>query len=89
MTTKTITHVADEVATFMPGFDGRDDAGELLLTVVSDPGDVRGGELDVVTAPSAATQQTHSALHFAAKDSNAEDIPAFPYPSVVVVEALA
>lgn len=61
--------------------------GELAFTVVSDPGNVLAGALGIVTAPSAAAQRAHTALGFAVKDSNADDSPAIPYPSVIVVDA--
>lgn len=61
--------------------------GELGFTVVSDPGNALAGALGIVTAPSAAAQAAHTALGFAVKDSNADDSPAIPYPSVIVVDA--
>ncbi len=61
--------------------------GELGFTVVSDPGNALAGALGIVTAPSAAAQEAHTALGFAVKDSNADDTPAIPYPSVLVVDA--
>lgn len=60
--------------------------GELGFTVVSDPGNALAGALGIVTAPSAAAQEAHTALGFAVKDSNADDTPAIPYPSVLVLD---
>ncbi|WAB80464.1 peroxiredoxin-like family protein [Microcella daejeonensis] len=61
--------------------------GELGFIVVSDPGNALAGALGIVTAPSGAAQEAHTALGFAVKDSNADDTPAIPYPSVLVVDA--
>ncbi|MET2010162.1 peroxiredoxin-like family protein [Microbacterium chocolatum] len=61
--------------------------GELGYTVVSDPGNALAGALGIVTAPSGAAQDAHTQLGFAVKDSNADDTPAIPFPSVIVVDA--
>jgi len=61
--------------------------GELGFTVVSDPANAFAGALGIVTAPSAEAQDAHTALGFAVKDSNADDTPAIPYPTVIVVGA--
>ena len=61
--------------------------GDLGFTVVSDPGNALAGALGIVTAPSAAAQEAHTALGFAVKDSNADDTPAIPFPTVLVVDA--
>ncbi|KQV26281.1 MULTISPECIES: peroxiredoxin-like family protein [unclassified Microcella] len=61
--------------------------GELGFAVVSDPGNALAGALGIVTAPSEEAQRAHTALGFAVKDSNADDSPAIPYPSVIVVDA--
>lgn len=60
--------------------------GELGYTVVSDPGNALAGALGIVTAPSGAAQDAHTQLGFAVKDSNADDTPAIPFPSVIVVD---
>lgn len=60
--------------------------GELGYTVVSDPGNALAHELGIVTAPSAAAQEAHTELGFAVKDSNADDTPAIPFPSVIVID---
>lgn len=60
--------------------------GELGYTVVSDPGNALAHELGIVTAPSAAAQEAHTELGFAVKDSNADDTPAIPFPSVLVLD---
>lgn len=61
--------------------------GELGYTVVSDPGNALAHELGIVTAPSAAAQEAHTELGFAVKDSNADDTPAIPFPSVLVLDS--
>lgn len=61
--------------------------GDLGFTVVSDPGNVLAAAVGIVTAPSDAAQQAHTALGFAVKDSNADDTPAIPYPTVLVLDA--
>jgi peroxiredoxin len=61
--------------------------GELGFTVLSDPGNLLAARLGIVTAPSAAAQEAHTALGFAVKDSNADDSPAIPFPTVLVVDA--
>ncbi len=61
--------------------------GELGFTVVSDPANAFAGALGIVTAPSAEAQDAHTALGFAVKDSNADDTPAIPYPTVIVIGA--
>ncbi|QHC57596.1 peroxiredoxin-like family protein [Rathayibacter sp. VKM Ac-2760] len=61
--------------------------GDLGFTVVSDPGNGLAGALGIVTAPSGAAQEAHTALGFAVKDSNADDTPAIPFPTVLVVDA--
>lgn len=61
--------------------------GDLGFTVVSDPSNTLSGALGIVTAPSAAAQEAHTALGFAVKDGNADATPAIPYPTVVVVDA--
>ncbi|WJL96137.1 peroxiredoxin-like family protein [Microbacterium sp. ET2] len=61
--------------------------GELGYTVVSDPGNALAHELGIVTAPSAAAQEAHIELGFAVKDSNADDTPAIPFPSVIVLDS--
>lgn len=61
--------------------------GELSFTVVSDPSNTLASQLGIVTAPSAPAQEAHTALGFAVKDSNADDTPAIPYPTIVVVGA--
>ncbi|MFM2475303.1 AhpC/TSA family protein, partial [Burkholderia cenocepacia] len=45
------------------------------------------GELGILTAPSAEAQEAHTALGFAVKDSNADDTPGIPFPTVLVVDA--
>lgn len=61
--------------------------GDLGFTVVSDPGNALAGVLGIVTAPSTAAQEAHTALGFAVKDSNADDTAAIPFPTVLVVDA--
>lgn len=61
--------------------------GDLGFTVVSDPSNTLSSALGIVTAPSAAAQEAHTALGFAVKDSNADATPAIPYPTVLVVDA--
>ncbi|PPF16200.1 MULTISPECIES: peroxiredoxin-like family protein [unclassified Rathayibacter] len=61
--------------------------GDLGFTVVSDPGNTLASALGIVTAPSGEAQEAHTALGFAVKDSNADDTPAVPYPTVLVVDA--
>jgi len=61
--------------------------GELGFTVVSDPGNTLAGRLGIVTAPSDAAIDAHTSLGFAVKDSNADDTPAIPFPTVLVVDA--
>ncbi|TQK17619.1 peroxiredoxin [Microbacterium sp. SLBN-154] len=61
--------------------------GELGYTVVSDPGNALAGALGIVTAPSSAAQEAHTQLGFAVKDSNADETPAIPFPSVIVVDS--
>lgn len=61
--------------------------GELGFAVVSDPGNVLAAQLGIVTAPSDAAVEAHTALGFAVKDSNADDTAAIPFPTVLVVDA--
>lgn len=61
--------------------------GELSFTVLSDPANALAGELGILTAPSAEAQEAHTALGFAVKDSNADDTPGIPFPTVLVVDA--
>lgn len=61
--------------------------GDLGFAVLSDPSNTLAGKLGIVTAPSGAAQEAHTALGFAVKDSNADDSPAIPYPTVLVVDA--
>ncbi|TCL83046.1 peroxiredoxin [Rathayibacter sp. PhB179] len=61
--------------------------GELGFTVVTDPGNALATELGIVTAPSDAAIEAHTALGFAVKDSNADDTPAIPFPTVLVLDA--
>ncbi|PPH26661.1 peroxiredoxin-like family protein [Rathayibacter sp. AY1F9] len=61
--------------------------GDLGFTVVSDPGNTLASALGIVTAPSGDAQEAHTALGFAVKDSNADDTPAVPYPTVLIVDA--
>ncbi|NQX26105.1 AhpC/TSA family protein [Microbacteriaceae bacterium VKM Ac-2854] len=61
--------------------------GDLGFTIVSDPGNALAASLGIVTAPSEAAQAAHTALGFAVKDSNADDTPAIPYPTVLVIDA--
>lgn len=61
--------------------------GELSFTVLSDPGNVLAARLGIVTAPSEEAQQAHTALGFAVKDSNADDTPGIPFPTVLVIDA--
>ncbi|WP_419817594.1 hypothetical protein [Glaciibacter flavus] len=39
-----------------------------------------------MTAPSSEAQEAHTGLGFAVKDSNADDTPAIPYPTVLVID---
>lgn len=61
--------------------------GELSFTVLSDPANVLAEQLGLLTAPSAEAQEAHTALGFAVKDSNADDTPGIPFPTVLVVDA--
>jgi peroxiredoxin len=61
-------------------------SGDLGFTVVSDPGNALAAELGIVTAPSHAAQDAHTALGFAVKDSNTDDTAAIPYPTVLLVD---
>lgn len=63
------------------------EGGGLDFTVVSDPSHVLSDALGIVTAPSADAQRAHTALGFAVKDSNADETPAIPFPTVLVVDA--
>ncbi|WP_168770894.1 peroxiredoxin-like family protein [Orlajensenia flava] len=60
--------------------------GDLGSTVLSDPDNRLATALGIVTAPSHEAQQAHAALRFAVKDSNADDTPAIPFPTVLVIE---
>jgi peroxiredoxin len=60
--------------------------GDLGFTVVSDAGNVLAGRLGIVTAPSDAAQEAHTALGFAVRDGNADDTPAIPHPTVLLVD---
>ena len=87
-TDTTASTITDEIAAIVPGFSGAI-GPELsaVFTVVSDPRNALAGALGIVTAPSTAAQRARTALGFAVKDSNADDTPAIPYPSVIVVDA--
>ena len=62
-------------------------SAELSFPAVSDPANTIGTALGIVTAPSAAAQQAHTALGFAVKDSNADDTPNVPFPTVLVLDS--
>lgn len=61
--------------------------GELSFTVLSDPANALASQLGILTAPSAEAQEAHTTLGFAVKDSNADDTPGLPFPTVLVVDA--
>lgn len=61
--------------------------GELSFTVLSDPANALASELGILTAPSAEALEAHTALGFAVLDSNADDTPGIPFPTVLVVDA--
>lgn len=61
--------------------------GELSFTVLSDPANALASQLGILTAPSAEAQEAHTTLGFAVKDSNADDTPGIPFPTVLVVDA--
>lgn len=61
--------------------------GELSFTVLSDPANALASELGILTAPSAEALEAHTALGFAVRDSNADDTPGIPFPTVLVVDA--
>ncbi|WP_144720122.1 peroxiredoxin-like family protein [Agrococcus jejuensis] len=61
--------------------------GELSFTVLSDPANALASQLGIVTAPSAEAQEAHTTLGFAVQDSNADDTPGIPFPTVLVVDA--
>ena len=60
--------------------------GELAFPVLSDPGNALAAALGIVTAPSSAARQAHTALGFDVADSNADDTAQIPFPSVFLVD---
>jgi len=61
--------------------------GDLEFTVLTDPGNRLAEQLGLVTAPSPEARAAHTALGFEVADSNADDTPAIPFPTVLVTDA--
>lgn len=60
---------------------------DLKFTVLSDPGNTLAGKLGIVTEPSIEARDAHTKLGFAVADSNADNTPGIPFPTVLVVSA--